>query len=289
MNDGGKRHGEVDVKISGIHLYPVKSLSGITLERAVLGERGIAHDRNWMVVDDVGRFVTQRQMPAMARIAVRLESDRLLLEHPEVAPLAIELARSDQPSLTAYVWEDACRALDEGPEAAQWLNSVLGDWKGSGLRLVRFAPDERRAIDPFYQQGENAHTAFADGYPFLIASEASLAALNQALQRKGLSPLPMNRFRPNIVVEGAAPFAEDGWSELGSPEGYRFGIRKPCQRCKITTVDQATGSIAIPGEPLKTLMEMKTQPFRPGAYFGQNATLLEGRDQFISVGDSLVG
>ncbi len=278
------------MKISGIHLYPVKSLSGITLERAVLGERGIAHDRNWMVVDDVGRFVTQRQMPAMARIAVRLESDRLLLEHPEVAPLAIELARSDQPSLTAYVWEDACRALDEGPEAAQWLNSVLGDWKGSGLRLVRFAPDERRAVEPFYQQGENAHTAFADGYPFLIASEASLAALNQVLQRKGLAPLPMNRFRPNIVVEGAAPFAEDGWRELASFEGsYRFGIRKPCQRCKITTVDQSSGSIAIPGEPLKTLIEMQTQPFRPGAYFGQNATLLEGRDQFISVGDSLVG
>ncbi|MBZ0329325.1 MOSC N-terminal beta barrel domain-containing protein [Halomonas sp. ANAO-440] len=276
------------MKISGIHLYPVKSLSGITLERAELGERGIAHDRNWMVVDDVGRFVTQRQMPAMARIAVRLESDRLLLEHPEVAPLAIELARSGQPSLTAYVWEDACRALDEGPEAAQWLKTVLGDWKGSGLRLVRFAPDEHRAVEPFYQQGENAHTAFADGYPFLIASEASLAALNQTLQRKGLSPLPMNRFRPNIVVEGAAPFAEDGWSELGSPEGYRFGIRKPCQRCKITTVDQATGNIAIPGEPLKTLMEMKTQPFRPGAYFGQNATLLEGRGQFIAVGDSLL-
>ncbi|WP_043515918.1 MOSC domain-containing protein [Halomonas sp. BC04] len=278
------------MRISGIHLYPVKSLKGIALERAVLGERGIAHDRNWMVVDDVGRFVTQRQVPTMARIAVRLENDRLLLEHPGVAPLSIELARSDQPTLTVYVWEDACRALDEGAEASRWLTSVLGDWKGSGLRLVRFAPDERRAVEPFYQQGESAHTAFADGYPFLIASQASLTALNQVLQGKGLAPLPMNRFRPNIVVEGAAPFAEDGWSELASFEGnYRFGIRKPCQRCKITTVDQSSGSIATPGEPLKTLIEMRTQPFRPGAYFGQNATLLEGRDQLIAVGDSLVG
>ncbi|RCV86565.1 MOSC domain-containing protein [Billgrantia montanilacus] len=275
------------MRVTELNVYPVKSLRGISLERAVLGERGIAHDRNWMVVDDVGRFVTQRQIPAMARVAVHLECDRLLLEHPEAAPLVIELARSDQPSLTAYVWEDACRALDEGPEASEWLKNVLGDWKGSGLRLVRFAPDERRAVEPFHQQGENAHTAFADGYPFLIASKASLAALNQALQGKGLAPLPMNRFRPNIVVEGAAPFAEDGWSELGSPEGYRFGIRKPCQRCKITTVDQSTGSIAVPGEPLKTLMELKTQPFRPGAYFGQNATLLAGAEQAIAVGDVL--
>ena len=278
------------MRITELNVYPVKSLGGITLEQATLGARGLEYDRNWMVVDDVGRFVTQRQMPAMARIAVRLESDRLLLEHPDVEPLSIELAGSDQPSLTVYVWEDACRALDEGPEAASWLTGVLGDWKGSGLRLVRFAPDERRAVEPFYQQGEDAHTAFADGYPFLIASQASLTALNQVLEGKGLAPLPMNRFRPNIVVEGAAPFAEDGWNELASAEGsYRFGIRKPCQRCKITTVDQSSGSIAIPGEPLKTLIEMRTQPFRPGAYFGQNATLLEGRDQFIVVGDSLVG
>ncbi|KAA0011129.1 MOSC domain-containing protein [Billgrantia pellis] len=274
--------------ITQLNVYPVKSLRGISLQQAALGVRGLAFDRHWMIVDDVGRFVTQRQMPAMARITVTLGADRLILEHPDAEPLRIELSRDDQPRLTAYVWESACQALDEGIEAKTWLAGVLGDWRGSGLRLVRFATEERRAVEPYYLQGEEAHIAFADGYPFLIATEASLAALNRTLQAKGLEALPMNRFRPNIVVAGTDAFAEDGWDSLGTADGrYRMGLRKPCQRCKITTVDQARGTIAVPGEPLQTLIEMKTQPRRPGAYFGQNATLLEGAGQTIAVGDAL--
>ncbi|QPP50722.1 MULTISPECIES: MOSC domain-containing protein [Halomonadaceae] len=276
------------MRIAELNLYPVKSLSGISLARATLGERGLAYDRHWMVVDQVGRFVTQRQMPGMARVTVRLEDDWLVLEHPEAQPLAIALARRDQPRLTAYVWDDTCQALDEGEEAGRWLTAVLGDLRGSALRLVRFDDDHRRPVESRYLQGEAAHTAFADGYPFLIASQASLDALNTALQEKGLVPLPMNRFRPNIVVDGAAAFAEDGWREVAATEGhYRFGLRKPCQRCKITTVDQTRGTIDVPGEPLQTLMQMQTQPLRPGAYFGQNATLLDGAEQRIAVGDWL--
>ncbi|WP_111412650.1 MOSC domain-containing protein [Billgrantia lactosivorans] len=277
------------MRIKELNVYPVKSLRGIALEQATLGVRGLAYDRNWMVVDQVGRFVTQRQMPGMARVTVRLEDDWLVLEHPEAQPLAVALARRDQPRLTAYVWDDACPALDEGEEAADWLTGVLGDLRGSRLRLVRFDDGHRRPVEARHLQGEVAHTAFADGYPYLIASQGSLDALNVVLQEKGLIPLPMNRFRPNIVVEGAAAFAEDGWHEVGSVEGhYRLGLRKPCQRCKITTIDQARGTIDVPGEPLQTLIEMKTQPLRPGAYFGQNATLLAGAGESITVGETLL-
>lgn len=277
------------MKIASLHFYPVKSLAGIAVEQAVLGVRGLPYDRQWMVVDMVGRFVTQRQLPAMARISVRFEEGYLMLEHPEAEPLAIALTRHEQPRLTAYVWEDACQAFDEGDAAATWLTQVLGDLRGSPLRLVRFDEAQQRPVESRYLQGETAHTAFADGYPFLVASASSLAALNQHLEPQGTGPLPMNRFRPNIVIEGAPAFAEDGWREVAAKVGtYRFGLRKPCQRCKITTVNQATGTIDVPGEPLKTLMAMKAQPLRPGAYFGQNSTLLAGEGQLIAVGDELV-
>ncbi|WP_280553674.1 MOSC N-terminal beta barrel domain-containing protein [Halomonas sp. 25-S5] len=276
------------MRITELHIYPVKSLGGITLGQAELGARGLTYDRHWMVVDDIGRFVTQRQLPHMARIVVRLDDEALILEYPEAAPLRISLRRDDQPRLPVYVWDDQCQALDEGAEAAAWLGAVLGDFKGSGLRLVRFAPDQRRAVDThFLAPGELAHTAFADGYPFLVVSEASLAEVNRTLQAKGLAPVPMARFRPSIVVDGDEPFAEDGWGELSLHEGaVRLGLRKPCQRCKITTVDQATGKIAVPGEPLRTLVEMSTR-LAPGGYFGQNAILLAGEGQTITVGEAL--
>lgn len=277
------------MRITELHIYPVKSLGGITLDQAELGARGLTHDRHWMVVDDIGRFVTQRQLPRMAQITVRLDDEALVLAHPESAPLRIPLQRDDQPRLPVYVWDDQCQALDEGAEAAAWLGAVLGDFQGSGLRLVRFAPDQRRAVDPhFLEPGELAHTAFADGYPFLVVSEASLAEVNRALQAKGLAPVPMARFRPSIVVDGDEPFAEDGWAVLTTPnDAIRLGLRKPCQRCKITTVDQATGEIAVPGEPLRTLVEMSTR-LAPGGYFGQNAILLAGEGKAIAVGDRLV-
>ncbi|MGM0783361.1 MAG: MOSC domain-containing protein [Pseudomonadota bacterium] len=274
--------------ISELNIYPVKSLRGIALEQAELGVRGLAFDRHWMVVDDVGRFVTQRQLPAMAQVNVHLTAERLELKHADASTLCIELARDDQPSLTAYVWEDRCRALDEGAEAARWLTDVLGGFKGSDLRLVRFPPQQQRAVDARYQRGEGAHTAFADGFPFLITNEASLAAVNATLAEKGLDPVPMSRFRPNVVVADAEAFAENGWDTLHGAGGYfRLGLRKACQRCKITTVDQRSGEIRVPGEPLRTLVEMSAHFGRPGGYFGQNATLLEGDGETLRVGESL--
>ncbi|MBB3229268.1 MOSC domain-containing protein [Halomonas stenophila] len=274
------------MRITQLNIYPVKSLRGIVLETATLTRRGLACDRHWMLVNDDHRFVTQRELPAMAGVTVRLTDEALVLEHPRVAPLIVPLARTRQPRCTVRIWKDTCEALDEGDAAADWLAEALG----RSLRLVRFPDDSRREVEAGYlraERGERAHTAFPDGYPFLVASEASLSALNERLAAQGLEAVSMNRFRPNIVVEGTAPFAEAGWDELGGGAGVRLGLRKPCKRCKIITLDQRTGEAPVPKEPLKTLVAMDTQPGWRGAYFGQNAILLDGEGRAIAVGDRL--
>ncbi|WP_070988971.1 MOSC domain-containing protein [Halofilum ochraceum] len=271
------------MQISELNIYPVKSLHGVGLTRARLTPRGLAYDRHWMVVDAAQRFVTQREIPPMARIAVRLTDDALILEHADHAPLTIELTRSDQPRLAVTIFQDECEALDEGEEAAAWLSAILGQ---QGLRLVRFAEDRRRDVEPDWLRGEQAHTAFPDGYPFLVTAEGSLAGLNESLAKKGLDAVPMDRFRPNIVVDSDAPFAERDWDELAADgDGWRIGIRKPCKRCKVITVDQDNGTTPLIKEPLKTLAEMATQPGMKGAFFGQNAILLDGDGQTVAVGD----
>ncbi|UYG06525.1 MOSC domain-containing protein [Halomonas sp. M4R1S46] len=275
------------MRITQLNIYPVKSLRGIALETATLTRRGLAFDRHWMLVDDDHRFVTQRELPAMAGVTVRLTDEALVLEHPRVAPLIVPLARTGQPRCTVRIWKDTCESLDEGAAAADWLAEALG----RGLRLVRFPDDSRREVEAGYlrvERGERADTAFPDGYPFLVASEASLSALNERLASQGLAPVPMSRFRPNVVVEGTTPFAEGLWDALEAGDaGYRLGLRKPCKRCKIITQDQRTGEAPVPKEPLRTLVAMDTQPGWRGAYFGQNAILLDGGGRTIAVGDRL--
>ncbi|WP_173835004.1 MOSC domain-containing protein [Halomonas sp. HG01] len=282
------------MRITQLNIYPVKSLRGIALDQATLTERGLALDRHWMVVDARGRFVTQRECPAMAKVTVRLEPSRLVLEHPEAAPLAVPLARHGLERLEVSIWKDTCEALDEGAEAAQWLTAVLGDGRRrdgrqgdeeGGLRLVRFPEERRREVEADYLRGESAHTAFPDGYPLLVAHQASLERLNERLAEKGLDPVPMSRFRPNVVVEGEGAFAEIDWDELALGSGVRLGLRKPCKRCKIITQDQRTGEAPVPKEPLKTLVEMDTQPGWKGAFFGQNAVPLDGIGLTLRVGD----
>ncbi|WP_409522358.1 MOSC domain-containing protein [Nitrincola sp. MINF-07-Sa-05] len=286
-------------EVVALTIYPVKSLQGISLNDAQLGVRGLAHDRNWMIVDDEGHFVTQRQIPKMATIRVALSDQSLVLSNPDADDLKgfddlkvpLQLEASVQRDVV--VWGDQCKALDAGDEASTWLTTVLGEFKGQKLHLVRFADDTRRNVDPNYLQDEEAHTAFSDGFPFLITTEASLDALNQQLRERGASPVGMERFRPSIVlrdIDGAGqPFAEDGWKQVREQSGaYELGIRKPCQRCKITTVDQQTGQISEPAEPLRTLAAMNTQPTLKGAFFGQNAILSSGEGVRIAVGDRLL-
>ncbi|MDR5867521.1 MOSC domain-containing protein [Halomonas koreensis] len=275
------------MRITQLTIYPVKSLRGIALDSARLTERGLAFDRHWMIVDAEGRFVTQREIPAMARVTVRLTEDALVLEHPEAAPLTVALAGPARPRCEVSIWKDRCEALDEGAPAAGWLTEVLGRHRDGALRLVRFPEDRRRAVEADYLGDEAAHTAFPDGYPLLVTHRASLDRLNQRLLAKGLDAVPMSRFRPNLVVEGGAPFAEVDWEALTTESGVRLGLRKPCKRCKIITQDQHTGEAPAPKEPLRTLVEMDTQPGWRGAFFGQNAIPLEGIGRSLRVGERL--
>ena len=274
--------------ISSLHIYPVKSLQGIALSDAVLTTQGLAFDRQWMLVDTAGKFVTQRQMPALARISTRLTAECLVLEHAGLPPLSIPLAPVPDNRCAVTVWRDTCMGCDEGAAASHWLTQAVGQWQGSDLRLVRFAPEGVRPVDPAYMDGDSADTAFSDGYPFLIVSEASLAAVNVQLLANGVEAVPMARFRPNIVLSGMSAFGENDCKTLTATDAsYRFTLRKPCQRCKTTTVDQRTGVIANPKEPLRTLTAMNPYPHLSGAYFGQNATLTLGHGVVMKVGDQV--
>jgi hypothetical protein len=275
------------VNITQLIVYPVKSLKGIDVTQSELNGHGLAWDRRWMLVDAQQRFVTQRQLPQLATIAVELTDQALVLSHPSVDPIAIPLADPQGNLRLVKVWNDHCKAMPESEDVSHWLVAALGE-QAQGISLVRFASEFTRPVEEDFLAGGEAHTYFADGYPFLITTTGSLDALNQALVANGQSPVPMNRFRPNIVVECESAWAEDQWATLAGQSGYELTLRKPCQRCKITTVDQQTGTVPQQAEPLKTLLSLNTQPHLKGAHFGQNATLTTGQGSTIRVGDEVV-
>lgn len=275
------------MKITQLNIYPVKSLKGISVNQSVLEEHGLAWDRRWMLVDAQQRFVTQRQLPALATIEVALTDEHLMLSHPNVSPLNIPLTEPAGNLRLVSVWNDHCKALPESEEVSRWLVDALGE-QAEGLSMVRFASEFTRAVEADFLDGGAAHTYFADGYPFLITTTGSLDALNRALLDSGHSEVPMNRFRPNIVIASDEAWAEDRWSSLAEQNGaFQLALRKPCQRCKITTIDQQTAAVPEPAEPLKTLLALNTQPALKGAHFGQNATLLVGVESVIRVGDAV--
>lgn len=275
--------------VSKLCFYPVKSLHGISVKEAELTVRGLKYDRNWMITDETGHFLTQRNIPKMASIHVRFSGEKMVLEDPSGKTLEISLNEIGKKEIAVNVWGDHCNAFDEGGQASAWLTSVLGKFKGKTLRLVRFKQDIRREVDPEYLKGEKSHTAFSDGFPYLVTSESSLNRLNEKLIESGNEPVPMDRFRPNIVINDCEAFLENKLDELSHSDGnYTLGIRKPSKRCKITTVNQDSGEIAEPKEPLRTLTLMNTVPGLQGAYFGQNTTLLSADGKSIKVGDSLV-
>ncbi|WP_235041688.1 MOSC domain-containing protein [Vreelandella profundi] len=275
------------MEIAQLNIYPVKSLQGISLSQSVLQEHGLAWDRRWMLVDAHQRFVTQRQLPALATIGVELTDEHLVLSHPIVDSLRLPLTEPEGNLRLVNVWNDHCKARPESEEVTRWLEAALGE-QAQGLSLVRFATEFNRAVEEDFLDGGAAHTYFADGYPFLLTTTGSLDALNQALVDGGQSSVPMNRFRPNIVIKCDQAWAEDRWVTLSAQSGgFQLALRKPSKRCKITTIDQYTAAVPAPAEPLKTLVVLNTQPTLKGAHFGQNATLLVGAGGVIRVGDAL--
>ncbi|HEV7349994.1 MOSC domain-containing protein [Telluribacter sp.] len=260
--------------LSEIWIYPIKSLGGIRLDEAQVLGRGLRHDRRWMIVDENGRFVTQRSLHRMALLDVALEKDQLLVVDRTQPAEVLEVPMQPITNELVYVsiWDDnQVPALTVCDRADQWLSKKLE----RPVRLV-FMPDStERRVDPRYARNQE-NVSFADGYPFLLIGQSSLDDLNQRLPE----PVTMQRFRPNLVVQGAGPYAEDDWRELLIGD-IAFQVVKPCARCILITVNPET---ALPGsEPLKTLATYRKQNNK--VLFGQN--LLTSDSGTIKTGDSI--
>ena len=273
-------------QITDLYIYPVKSLKGIALKEAHTGIRGFRYDREWMITDSHYHFISQREIESMATLEASINKDSLIL-HSNTNQLSVPLDSEKLNQVRATVWDDICDAYDEGDEASNWLTNELGEYKGSSLRLVRFSAKGERSVPEQYLNGVKAQSAFSDQFPYLITSWESLSKLNQGLNEKKSKEVSMNRFRPNIVVQGVDDLEKMTASDLSCDEAqYSFGLRKPCKRCKIVTINQDTGEIIEPKEPLATLVKLKFSDAIKGAFFGQNAILLSD-DCTIRVGDEL--
>ena len=266
------------ITVKALNVYPVKGLRGIALAEAMCTDRGLEHDRRWMVVDESHRFVSQREVPRMATIWTDIVEDSLVLSAPDLAEVAVPLYPPDGPTLRVQVWNSTCDALAASDgEADAWLSDFLG----FACRLVYMPDESERFSNPAYA-GQGKRVGFADGYAYLVIGEASLSDLNARLSAKGASPLPMNRFRPNIVVAGAPAYAEDHWKDVAIGEAVLRGV-KPCGRCQVTTTDQATGEVRGP-EPLATLATYR-ESAEFGVMFGMNC--VAGREGFVALGDAV--
>ena len=262
--------------IKSLHIYPVKGLKGIDLAEAEATERGLRHDRRWMVVDPEGEFLTQREHPKMATVWTDIGPEGLTLSAPDVGDVTVPL-QSSGPSIRVQVWRSTVDAIPASPAADTFLTEYLD----MPCRLVYMPDSTRRMSNPDYA-GKGKLVGFADGYAYLVTTEASLADLNSRLLAKGHPALPMNRFRPNIVVEGGSPYAEDDWKELRVGDAV-IRSAKPCGRCQVTTTDQSTGQVRGP-EPLATLATYRDSS-RFGVMFGMNMVAVKtGR---VRVGDAV--
>ena len=259
------------VTLSGLYVYPIKSCAGIPLQSADLSATGLRHDRSWMLVDETGEFMSQRAHPRMALISIRFSAEHLIVSAPGIEELEIPIYPQAESSIDVRVWGDTNRGELVTEEANRWFTEFLK----FPCRLVHKPEDEPRLVDSSLAESGD-QVGFADGFAFLLISESSLEDLNMRLE----DPLPMNRFRPNFVVKGCGPYAEDGWSRLriGS---VPFRVAEPCPRCAITTVDQETGTRGK--EPLRTLATYRK--FEGEVFFGRN--LIHDTLGTVSVGASV--
>ena len=261
--------------LTDLYTYPVKSCRGVRHERVRMDVTGLADDRHWMLVRPNGRFVTQRELPRMALVLTALDDGALTLNAPGRAPLRVPRL-ANAATLDVTVWKFDGRGIDCGDEAAAWIS----DYLETPLRLVRFDPAAPRVCSPEWTPGATAVTEFSDGFPMLVISRASLAELNSRLPK----PLPMERFRPNLVIDGVAAYDEDRIHELRA-DGVIIRVVKPCMRCSITTTDQQTGE-RDGVEPLQTLKTFRFDSQQHGVAFGQNAIPIEGVGRELRVGQA---
>lgn len=262
-------------RVASLHIYPVKGCRGVSLTEVRLDARGPVGDRRFMIVDERGLFVTQRDVPKLALITAELSDATLTLHAPGAEALVLDATEKGAERKQVQVWRSQVDALSLGAEASEWLSRAIGlsvSLVQMDARALRYASETHAA--------PGTQVSFADGYPILLLSEASLAQLNDRLADQGVDPVPMNRFRPNLVVSGVEPHAEDTWTSFRIGE-VTFDVVKPCDRCQVTTIDQAT---AIAGkEPLRTLSTYRKRDNR--IFFGQN--VIHRSEGTIRVGDAV--
>jgi uncharacterized protein YcbX len=273
-------------QVKSLTIYPVKSMKGIALDQAKLTPLGLANDRRWMVVRENGRFLTQRDNGRLALIHTALNDTGLVLSLPGMPDLAIGFDARAGAGLASDVWGDEVQGTDLGDEISAWLTEALRS--AAPVRMIRMLEGFNRPQNHPDAFGAETTTVFADAAPYLVANHSSLAALNEELVRRGLDAVPMNRFRPNIVIEGLAAFDEHRVTSLSHPE-WRLDLRGPCERCVVTTIDQDSGERNPDRQPFRTLAEFNPMPDKspPAPAFAQYATLADGADGTISVGDTL--
>jgi hypothetical protein len=244
------------MRLSSLHVYPIKSCAGIDVSAWEVDEFGLRYDRRWMVVTPRGQFLTQRELPAFAQVRVTIAPPHLRIAAPGQRELVVALDPMGGRLITTRIWADAVSVVAPDHQADAWFSEYLGH----EVMLAYMPPSVMRPVDAHYAP-RGGRASFADGFPFLLVGDASLADLNARL----VVPLPMNRFRPNLVVSGSAPFAEDGWHRI-VVGGLPMEVVKPCARCVVTTTDQET--LERGQEPLRTLASFRRQENQ--VLFGQN-------------------
>ena len=273
-------------QLTALHVHPVKSCAGMAVNEALLVETGLDLDRAWMVVDAHGDMLTQRTLPRLALVQPTFKGSEMVLRAPGMLALHVRLD-TVEAATRVRVWDDIVKAYDMGALAAQWFSDYIGRDAGA-LRLVRFDPEQQRLADPQWTGELRAETAFADGFPLLVANSASLADLNQRLAGRGVAAVTMQRFRPNLVLDGLQPYDEDHIDEIGidTADGpVRLRLVKPCVRCTIPNVDPATATTGH--EPGDTLASYRADPrMKGGITFGVNAVVVEGSGRTLRVGQT---
>ncbi len=257
--------------LSAIYIYPVKSLAGIQVSEWPVTSKGLKYDRQWMLVDDQYKFMTQRHFPKMALISTRMTEDSIILSAPDFPDISIPLVLDKLSLVTVNIWKDHCQGSLVSREIDQWLSDFLQ----KPCQLIHQPEATIRKVNPDYATA-NDKVNFSDGFPFLIISEASLNKLNQVM---GLN-LSMSRFRPNLVIASCDSFAEDFWREI-TIGTINFRLPKPSSRCAITTIKPGTAKYGK--EPLSTLNRLRK--WQKKVYFGQNA--LHNESGHLKQGDSV--
>ena len=250
--------------LSELNIYPIKSCRGISLAESVVEERGLQFDRRWMLVDENNRFLTQREYPVMATIATRIEDGQLRVESGGQS-LSINARTPTVGEERVAVWSSRVRADVYSDELNEFFSQALR----TRVRLVTMS-NAKRPVNYWYRVHKGDNVSLADAFPFLVIGQGSLDELNRRLTEGGAAAVPMNRFRPNFVVKGSEPFAEDTWKRVRIG-GTVFHVVKACARCPIPTIDQETGE-RHSSEPTRTLAEfrMVRRRGKNKILFGQN-------------------